>query len=407
MPRSSTVVTIFMASPGDLSSEREFVSKLVAEWNALNARGRRISYELLRWENSVSAGFGKDGQDVINTQLPDYDVFIGLFWGRLGTKTPRADSGSAEEYQNALLRFRNGEDIEIAFLFKDVPLPPSQIDADQLAKLKEFQGQVQKDGAFTKNFISDDALRLEINLLLDKAAKRFSPQAEHETGDIKPVTFNFNQSSASASLPEDDDDPGLFDIIEDFQTHSGEATRILNELNAQIGKMTEEVEEATGAFNDISSVRKIEIDEAKPLIHKVSKAMDVYSDFVQENSASYAENVSLMSEDIRRLVDVSSDFYTGQELDRVNLVDLRNNLEYMLNSASSGSRSFENMREAVRNLQRMTSGFNKSRKRFIINTDIVIDINKSMESIVEQSVEELNKLIGKYDLDGDDNIESR
>ncbi len=123
MPRNLTSVSIFLSSPGDVSQERALVTTAIDEWNGRMSRDRGIFFDLIKFETSVSAGFGDDGQGVINEQVADdYDVLIAIFWKRLGSETARASSGSVEEFQRALSRYKNGEKIEISFLFKTTPV---------------------------------------------------------------------------------------------------------------------------------------------------------------------------------------------------------------------------------------------------------------------------------------------
>ena len=79
MPRNATILTIFVASPSDVSEERELLDRIVARTNSLLARITPVRLELLRWERDTSPAFGKDPQSVINKQIPqDFDIFIGI-----------------------------------------------------------------------------------------------------------------------------------------------------------------------------------------------------------------------------------------------------------------------------------------------------------------------------------------
>ncbi|PYL26201.1 MAG: hypothetical protein DMF37_02915 [Verrucomicrobia bacterium] len=48
---------------------------------------------------------GADAQDVINHQLAEYDIFLGIMSCRFGSPTKRAHSGTEEEFNRA--GFRN------------------------------------------------------------------------------------------------------------------------------------------------------------------------------------------------------------------------------------------------------------------------------------------------------------
>lgn len=147
MARTESVLTIFLASPGDVVEERNRLEDAIADWNRTWARNFGIRLELLRWEQDAYPDVGDDAQDVINQQLPqDYDLFVGLMWSRFGTTTARAGSGTAEEFERALARSRASRDVNILFYFKDTPIPPSQLDPAQLQRLHEFKNSLKLAG---------------------------------------------------------------------------------------------------------------------------------------------------------------------------------------------------------------------------------------------------------------------
>ena len=94
---------VFVASPRDVSAEREALERVVTEVNQTHGVPLGYSIELWRWETHATPDGGRP-QDVINAQLPEFDVFIGILWRRFGTPTGVAGSGTAEDdhtYVNA------------------------------------------------------------------------------------------------------------------------------------------------------------------------------------------------------------------------------------------------------------------------------------------------------------------
>jgi hypothetical protein len=139
----------FLASPGDTKEERVVAEKVVAEINQTLGEHKKFRLELLKWENDTRPGFGKDGQDVINTQIGlDYDIFIGLMWKRFGTPTGRAESGTEEEFERAYKEFKEKGNIKILFYFNSSPIPQDGLDLTQLQKIQEFKGKVSSLGGY-------------------------------------------------------------------------------------------------------------------------------------------------------------------------------------------------------------------------------------------------------------------
>ena len=108
-----------------------------------------IRLELVMWETDTYPSIGKDVQSTINEQIgDDYDIFVGLMWTRFGTPTPRAGSGTEEEFNLALEKLTNNPaNTRILFYFKDLPPESlSKIDLIQLGKINEFREQLQSKG---------------------------------------------------------------------------------------------------------------------------------------------------------------------------------------------------------------------------------------------------------------------
>lgn len=117
-------ITIFLASPSDTAGERKAVKDIVDEINRTRGDIDSVHLELLKWETSTIPAFGNDPQDVINSQIgSNYDVFIGIMWKKFGTPTPRSESGTKEEFDNAYSRYKSGEKVEIMFYFNQTSLP--------------------------------------------------------------------------------------------------------------------------------------------------------------------------------------------------------------------------------------------------------------------------------------------
>ena len=91
-------IRVFVGSPGDVPQERNIVSTVVDELSRSVATFIPAQLEAVRWETHAWPDVGDDAQDVINREIGDYDVFVGLMWKRFGTPTKRAKSGTGEEF---------------------------------------------------------------------------------------------------------------------------------------------------------------------------------------------------------------------------------------------------------------------------------------------------------------------
>ena len=167
---------IFLASPSDTSKERMLTQEVVNEINK-SAGKDEYTIELFLWEENTFSSIGADGQDVINNQNFDYDIFIGIMSHKFGFPTPRALSATAEEYEIALKKYKEDNLKNIMFYFNSSDLP-YDIDTEQFNKVKEFKKKIQNDGVFTKTYDKktgfDKILRTELILSIKNILKKES-----------------------------------------------------------------------------------------------------------------------------------------------------------------------------------------------------------------------------------------
>src|SRR6266851_4502917 len=116
MPEQVTKIRIFIASPSDVQKERDSLPAIINELNHTMARHLGFVIELVRWETHCHPAMGRP-QGVINEQIGEYDIFIGVMWKRFGTPTGQADSGTEEEFDRAYQEWRRDETVYILFYF--------------------------------------------------------------------------------------------------------------------------------------------------------------------------------------------------------------------------------------------------------------------------------------------------
>ena len=165
---------IFLASPGDVPTERRYVEEIVAELNRTVASDKGVVLQVVRWENDAFPGYGQDAQALINAQIAEmskYALFVGIMWNRLGTPTPRATSGTVEEFERAVQAAKKNKQPDIWFYFRD---SASKLDTeDQLEQRKKvlaFKEEVQGNGmpwAYKNPADFRDKLRTQMILWLN------------------------------------------------------------------------------------------------------------------------------------------------------------------------------------------------------------------------------------------------
>ncbi len=143
-------LSLFLASPQDCSAERAVVRQVVDEYNASFGKMHDIRVEVVGWDTHARPAAGKDGQALINQQIADmkqHALFVGLLWNRFGTPTPRAASGTKEEFDLAVKARgrRANESPEIMFYFNEAPSNLStQKELDQKSQVLGFKTNLKK-----------------------------------------------------------------------------------------------------------------------------------------------------------------------------------------------------------------------------------------------------------------------
>ena len=156
MPTTRKVLRVFLASPGDLQDERKAIRDVVIEFNESWADELGYQVELLGWEETV-AGFGRP-QYLINQELDQCDLFIGMIWKRWGTppgSNNQYTSGFQEEFERSLARREKSERPEISLFFKNIPDEFMVDPGNDLIKVLQFKEQIIREKKILFQVFSD------------------------------------------------------------------------------------------------------------------------------------------------------------------------------------------------------------------------------------------------------------
>ena len=178
---------VFVASPGDVKEERDVVSLVVVpELRRVlpDLLKLNIDLEAVRWETHAWPDVGVDAQDVINQQIGQYDIFVGMMWKRFGTPTGRADSGTDEEFTRAYEYHQNYGRPHIMFYFREEPFFTTDLAViDQYRKVVEFRGALYDKGVLFWTY--EEPLAFE-RLLREHLLRTIPMMLEPTTQEARP-----------------------------------------------------------------------------------------------------------------------------------------------------------------------------------------------------------------------------
>jgi hypothetical protein len=142
MPYEARVLKVMIASPGDVSAERQIVRDVLTDWNHMHSEDRGLVLMPIGWETHSAPTMGDRPQAIINKQiLGNCDLLVAVFWTRIGSPTGVAVSGTVEEIQEHI---NAGKPAMI--YFSSAPVRPDSVDEKQYAALKEFKQECYNKG---------------------------------------------------------------------------------------------------------------------------------------------------------------------------------------------------------------------------------------------------------------------
>ncbi|WP_163999569.1 DUF4062 domain-containing protein [Pyxidicoccus caerfyrddinensis] len=165
-PQRKHVLNVFISSPGDCGAERRITKAVTERVNSSPAAASRdMELRPLLWEE-LPPGQAEPGdlQARVNTLLEQYglkryDIYLGMMKSRLGTPTPRARSGTVEEFETSRALHRGGgRPEEVLFYFIGTDAPPEVV---QLRQELDGEGFLYASVANTEEFEQ----RIEAHLL--------------------------------------------------------------------------------------------------------------------------------------------------------------------------------------------------------------------------------------------------
>jgi hypothetical protein len=193
MPQETReVLKVLVASPSDTVEERGIVVQVIDQLNKLHGAEEGFLLQPLLWEEDSYSALGIDAQDVINRQLGDYDILVGIMNTRFGSPTHRADSGTEEEFDRALDKYWNRPDkIRILFYFRNSTVKFLELDPAQTLRVHEFRAGVRTQGLLAKDYSSSEQFRGQIHKdLLQNVRELNRPKQTYVPGPRPPSTPN-------------------------------------------------------------------------------------------------------------------------------------------------------------------------------------------------------------------------
>ena len=145
---------VFLASPGDVNSERQHVRQFFERYNRYTAQLWDVRFEVVDWENYSTIGVGRPQELITKQTLEKYRqslaLVIGIMNQKFGSPTGKAESGTEEEFNWAMESHKKHGFPEIKWFFSkidklEMPTDPKQAREaiEQWEKVLAFRRRMQ------------------------------------------------------------------------------------------------------------------------------------------------------------------------------------------------------------------------------------------------------------------------
>lgn len=129
-------INILIASPSDVSVERDRAEKVIRRLEIYDEHEVLLRLIPKRWEFDAASEMGKPPQNIINRQIvDDCDCAVCIFWTRIGTPTTVAPGGAVEELE----RMVSAGKLVMLYFSMAPPVSLDAIDSDQFARLDTWK----------------------------------------------------------------------------------------------------------------------------------------------------------------------------------------------------------------------------------------------------------------------------
>lgn len=400
MPQQISVIKAFVASPSDVQQERDALQPIVNEVNQNIGSSIGIRLELLKWETDVTPGFGNDAQDVINQQIgDDYDIFIGILWARAGTPTPRAGSGTLEEFERAYQKYKeNSDSVDLLIYFKEAPLSPSKIDGSQLEKIKEFKSSLGEKGGLYWTFDGLQNFEATLRGHLSNLARKWKDRIENKSESLERIDQESKSSveeieqtviSEVIEKIEDEDDYGFFDYIDIYTSKFDEMNTAIEGLAKANTTIGEKMSKRTKSLNLAK-----EINDQKKVYSQVKKILKLTSNDLDDFSLTLNKQIEILSNSKNIAFDALGKSLTlyleayPDETDQLEM--LESQLKEFLNAMKSPYQSIDDFRNTISDLPKFTNQFNKSKRLAANSLDKLLeefdDIENTASNLLDSTI---------------------
>lgn len=337
-----------MSYPSDISDERDIVHQVCKELNIIWANNG-VHIRVIDWKDDFVPNFGDHPQNIINSQIPEYNVFIGIYWTRFGSPTKNYNSGSEEEFYHALNNKKH-----ILLYFSEIKVSLSEIDVNQLKMINDFKEKVKPIGLY-KSYNGIDEFRSMLSMHLNQISQKsfLEQKSPSQTETSLPATISKSEQDT------DDSEDGFLDTIDDASASIEISTNSLSAITSELYGLTEETRILAERLPQLTGAQNF--SEVKRTTNRYAEKMDIRSQRINAETNTmfehYSKGIELFSRSITIYVEFSPTDFSHIEQ---SIVAVSYSKDSMKSMASETTRAIS----TLDGIPRITVGLNKSKRNF-------------------------------------------
>jgi hypothetical protein len=379
MARTITLYRIFVASPSDLNDERNLIAEIVDEINLASFNTSDVKIELLKWETHANPGIGNYPQEVINNDINEYDIFIGLLWSRFGTSTRSYDSGTEEEFSIAYKKYQaNPDSIKIMFYFKQAPIQFDKIDTVSINSIRNFKAGLGEKGVFYWEYNTVEEFQKLLRIQLTRKIQ------ELQLVETKATTTILKEQSEII-----EDELGLLDYMELGEDSFKEVVEIIQRMTVAIEWIGIRFTERAEVINRQTALNPEMGNKAKKrLVNSSANDLHSFNQRLKTEIPLFAETYKKGIDSYSNGIKISMDFLPDKEEE---IEDTINSIDIFIAAIEQSTEICEGFKKTIDELPRMTKEFNSAKRigsgilfEMISEFDISINLAKALKSEFEE-----------------------
>ncbi len=343
-----------MAHPSDTDEEAGIVKEVCEEFNTIWSARLSIRFEYCDWYTHVVPGVDSDPQAVINQQIgSDYDIFIGIVWKHFGQVTPRAASGTAEEFEAAYAKYKaDPRSVRLMVYFRTARVELNDIDLKQLEALRDFKSKLGPRGVLYSEYVEADQFKTLVRGHLQRIVQGWGSEWGGAVGVASPTPSPKSETTVA--------DEGYLDLYVKTVQGMGASTEAINRIAQLMEKSGEASDRAMRDMTLIGSVPEPDRPAAvKDIFDGVAESLVEFSEGMEQEATKFSDSFSVAAEAFSRLSgyeEFTSGVSKGQGMQTAAVLkDLNAKIKDQVVS-------MENLRKSIVGLPRATTAFNRAKR---------------------------------------------